>query len=373
MRSLKATIFVTCSLLGMITAGWLRGQDKNSKEFALRGLDPVELTRGRESEGEDRFAASSGKFRYRFVSDENRRLFETDPERYGIRFGGACMRMGPLSGGGDSDRFVVHAGGIYVFASDACRNTFLKSPDRYVIREDPKIAQDEESSKRASDVLDRAVEALGGKEKLLSLKTLGIDLEIILKTPESETRFIRKSILGHDFDYFTEDVYDTYRGGWKISGGRGFFTWGKGEYAAPSVSRFMTRTLMHEPVAVLKSFLAGKCQAMISATGEDADSDSDAVIVNTGEGSTTLIVDRKTGQIKGTRFDGWGNLGMSRFERTYEDFSTFDGLSLPRKISTRVDGKVTEGLTTRIVSIRINDPADSGRTTVPPAGAADSK
>ena len=190
------------ALIGLGNCGTAAAQAEKKLEFALRGLDPVELVRGNESEGSNELVATSGKFRYRFKSEANRKLFETDPERFGIRFDGACMRMGPLSGAGDPERFAVHSGGIYVFASDACRITFLKSPDKFMVPEEPELRTDETSARHSKAILDRAVEAMGGKAKLVSIETLGIDFEISLKTPDRDTRFVRKTLLEKDFDYF---------------------------------------------------------------------------------------------------------------------------------------------------------------------------
>ena len=100
--------------------------------LALRGLDPLELVAGNEVEGDPALTYDRNGFRYAFVSEENREEFHEEGGRYEIQLGGACGRMGPLSGTGDPDNFLVHDGKIYVFASDACRESFKKDPAKHV-------------------------------------------------------------------------------------------------------------------------------------------------------------------------------------------------------------------------------------------------
>jgi predicted RND superfamily exporter protein len=58
---------------------------------ALHGYDPVAyFTEGRPRPGDPRFEARLDGARYRFASEEHRRLFEADPQRYTPEYGGYC-------------------------------------------------------------------------------------------------------------------------------------------------------------------------------------------------------------------------------------------------------------------------------------------
>jgi putative intracellular protease/amidase/YHS domain-containing protein len=102
---------------------------------ALRGLDPVLLTKGEEAKGLASLAIERGGYRYHFATEANRKTFESDPERYEIQLKGACAfmaRNGAPPGSGDPDRYYVHDGRIYIFASENCRDSFKVAPSRYL-------------------------------------------------------------------------------------------------------------------------------------------------------------------------------------------------------------------------------------------------
>ncbi|MCG8460068.1 MAG: DJ-1/PfpI family protein [Holophagales bacterium] len=101
----------------------------------LRGLDPVQLARGREVTGDPQIFEMHEDLRYHFASEESRLTFRAEADRYSIQLGAACARMaldGAPPGSGDMDRFLVHEGRIYVFASEVCRQVFQADPRRYL-------------------------------------------------------------------------------------------------------------------------------------------------------------------------------------------------------------------------------------------------
>lgn len=106
-----------------------------SPSEALRGLDPVRLAKGEEVQGLASLAVERGGYRYHFASAADRQAFQSDPERYEIQLKGACAFMaghGAPPGSGDPDRFYVHRGRIYIFASENCRDSFKAAPERYL-------------------------------------------------------------------------------------------------------------------------------------------------------------------------------------------------------------------------------------------------
>ena len=143
--------------------------------LALRGLDPLELVAGNEVEGDPALTYDRNGFRYAFVSEEHREEFHEDGGRFEIQLGGACARMGPLSGTGNPDLFAVHEGKIYVFASGACLESFKKDPARHVDPiEDPLGEGREADRKRGQELLARVLEGVGGAERVDALESLHI-------------------------------------------------------------------------------------------------------------------------------------------------------------------------------------------------------
>lgn len=69
---------------------------------AIHGYDPVAyFTEGRPTRGSERYSYTWQGAEWRFASEENRRLFEADPERYAPQYGGFCAFA--VSRGGTAD------------------------------------------------------------------------------------------------------------------------------------------------------------------------------------------------------------------------------------------------------------------------------
>lgn len=103
----------------------------------LKGLDPVRLARGEEVHGADSLDVTRGRYRYLFADAGSRAMFLAHPARYEIQLDGACAFMatsGAGPGSGDPDRYAIHNGHIYIFASTGCRESFVKDPVRYLPR-----------------------------------------------------------------------------------------------------------------------------------------------------------------------------------------------------------------------------------------------
>ena len=80
--------------------------------------------------------------------------------------------MGPLSGLGSPDRFHVHAGRIYLFASDACMNRFKGAPETFLPSDDARPEATEAELKRGAELMALALKGLGGAERVDALKGL---------------------------------------------------------------------------------------------------------------------------------------------------------------------------------------------------------
>jgi len=101
----------------------------------LQGLDPVHLARGNEVPGDSAISEEYDGYRYHFVDEGTRQQFRSAPDRYAIQLRAACAAMaksGAKPGTGDPDRFYVHGGRIYVFASDRCRREFMADPEQFL-------------------------------------------------------------------------------------------------------------------------------------------------------------------------------------------------------------------------------------------------
>lgn len=102
-------------------------------ERELFPFDPVILIgTGERLEGQAARESAYGNYRYRFATEASQKAFDAVPSRFAIAMGGGCARMGPLGGAGEVGRFEVVEDRLYIFASDACRASFLKSPKDFL-------------------------------------------------------------------------------------------------------------------------------------------------------------------------------------------------------------------------------------------------
>ncbi len=122
-------------------------------------VDPVALVRsGEEVPGLESLRLVRHGWEFRFASPENRSEFLRTPEKFLPAQGGACGRMGPLSGYGRGDLYAVHDGRLWLFASPGCRSGFLANPAAMTDPVAPKPRPSAEAQKAAR----RMVEAAGG-------------------------------------------------------------------------------------------------------------------------------------------------------------------------------------------------------------------
>ncbi len=103
--------------------------EEPSGRLAVGGLDPVELTKGREEMGKPEIIAVHGAFRYQFVSEPNRVAFASDPERFSIQNESCPVVPGV---GIQPGFFAVHEGRIYAFASQGCVREFEEAPESFL-------------------------------------------------------------------------------------------------------------------------------------------------------------------------------------------------------------------------------------------------
>ena len=99
-------------------------------KLALDGLDPVELIQGQTAQGQPRYSAERGDFRYWFKSEENRSKFASDPEKYGLQLNGKCVLSDSMPG--TQKLHTVVDGRIYLGASEHCIGRFKESPGTFV-------------------------------------------------------------------------------------------------------------------------------------------------------------------------------------------------------------------------------------------------
>ena len=318
-----------------------------SQAPALRGLDPVALCRGHEVAGDDAWTASHEGLRYRFGDAASRDTFVADPARWAIQLGGACARMGPLSGLGDPDRWLVHDGRIYVFASESCREGFASDPSAHLDLDEPRPAPDT-SHERARAQLLAAVRARPSTWRTLRYRTARQQGEA------TSTRVVEMqspSSVRVDTEY--RDGDRTWRYAHAVSPAGGFvFSAGEAREMAGAARAGVLRALCREPAVALANLGHGVVTARGRASvGGVAVFEYEVWL----DGAVTVFGVDADGRVRTARFRGRGpDLRFRELVQVFDDFAVVGGTEVPRARRVLVDGDEVASLTEQRLDVEVD-------------------
>lgn len=293
--------------------------------IALTGLDPVELCQGREVAGKPELVAGNARHRFQFSSEANRVRYMSDPERWGLQIGGACAKMGPLSGAGALERWKVYQGRIWVFASEGCRNSFEKNPAAYLDQPDHPFSATAEELAEGKKRLDAMAVAHGpglDKAKFIRWETKtayqaasGPDDWIVVRGAEFPSTFAEASkwISGTNSTTVQGEV------------GAYIDSQGKDDELFPMEVDHFRRGILREPVVLLR---------LRNEPGFIAKPEGSGARVYF-KGLNILLLPGEAGKVVEARF--WGRFAGPNTDviRTYEDFREVNGVAVPFKVVSR--------------------------------------
>jgi len=113
--------------LAPVTWGWY-GPINTSDGIAMKGYDPVSYHLfGQAFQGSESFSLTWKNVKWHFSSDENRVLFESDPERYAPQLGGYCAKTltWGLTLDADPNSWTIQDEKLYLFLSNEYRDDFM--------------------------------------------------------------------------------------------------------------------------------------------------------------------------------------------------------------------------------------------------------
>ncbi len=328
-------------------------------------VDPVELVHGREVSGQESIYADHYIYRYLFSSEANKTAFLKDPAKYEIQLGGGCGRMGPLSGRGSVERYAVHDGKIYLFASDPCRDGFRKAPEKLLEQPDAPPTADDAARQRGRELLDKLLVGMGGAPRIDAIKSYRerhakqIDHQGEKALSADTTTFVYPDRVAHESTW----AKDTW--GSIAVGDAGWFT-------GPSDERPMHRQqvdalrrskLAHNLLHLLQSRKARDftCahvgRTTVTIDGKPVEAEQIDVALH---GATTRIsIDPQQQRVVALEYRGRGpRLSFGMVQKAFSQYRDFNGVTLPVNPETRFDGEVVpreEGLT---VDIAVDGPID---------------
>ena len=185
--------FMRIVLLAALAGGSPQAPAAPAKE-ALDGIDPVVLlTTGKEVTGKASLAVVRDQFQYLFATPENKAAFEKSPEKYQIQLSGACARMGGGVTGNPSDYAVVD-GKIYIFGSDDCHKKFVAAPARFLPKPAPPMPSSPTAVSQGLALVERAVTAIGGAQKLDAVTTYVESSSQVQKRPAGDVAVALKTM-----------------------------------------------------------------------------------------------------------------------------------------------------------------------------------
>ncbi|MEM7203238.1 MAG: hypothetical protein AAF628_23450 [Planctomycetota bacterium] len=326
-------------------------------------VDPVRLVQGDEVAGRRELSVARYGFTYRFASEATRRAFLAEPQRFEAQLGGACARMGPLSGIGSAEIYAVHAGRLYLFASDQCRDGFLRDPEALLLGADPVAVGDAAARARGVEWLARAAAAVGGEEALDRVLTL-------------RRSHVRERVHGEDpyeygdawhVDFGGRAVRETWwakvaaEDGWKrrdVLTPQGDFSVRGTDVAVelhPSQVTAIRQRLGRQPLVILKA--RGRDDFVAVACGEAAG--VARVEVSFAGATTTVGIDAASGRIVSACFRGRGpSQRLGEVVRTFHDFEDFGSLELATRYEVTFDGASVPDAAVTSTETELGQPLD---------------
>lgn len=346
----------TLSLLAVLTLSGL--SDKPTFEF-----DVVEVFSGRATPGKDSITADHGRFVYWFASEKNREAFRRNPERYEIQLGGACARMGPLSGSCRNDIYAVHDGKLYLFASKQCREGFLKAPDKLLERDETIPTPDASAQRKGGELLERAARAIDPVAALAQVKSYR---ETVARDPadKSETMAALAVWTWRFPDSFrVDEAWGKSKYAMYVGGNAGGFIQPNGSWEMVAAqSDALRRQAARHPLAILVSRDKPGFTCSAAGRGRLAGTDVELVTVNFDGATTTLGIDAESDNVIAIRCrERGGPRGtVGEIEKRYSDFRDAGGLMLPHAVRTvAFDGEpFGEVKPTTITKIEVNPSID---------------
>jgi YHS domain-containing protein len=324
----------------------------------LKGFDPIELIDGREVKGSEDLSVVRGKYRYLFATDANRRRFEKSPAEYQIQMGGGCGRMGSLSGVGNPDRFHVFNRRIYIFASEQCRNSFKSAPENHLEAPDAPPAGSAAEQRRAGELIDLALAGLGGAKRVDAIKTLQARITLAYKQGDKVSEYFQTQTFAfpgryrNEYDWGSSKNTDLLLPGAAISVDSGG-AWVREE----PVRAALAREYYRHPLAILKSRRDPGFVAFAAGKDKIGEVEVELLKVGVSGATTTLFIDARSGRILQTAYrDRKGAFG--EVVKTYSDFREAGGLTLPFKVEESFNGKPVASPEVGYESVTINGKLD---------------
>lgn len=329
---------------------WSQARPQTAASAALEGMDPVLLTEGKETPGQESLTLKHGRFTYQFTSEETRERFRKDPEKYGIQLDGACARMGPPTGG-SKDAYFVYENRIYVFGGNDCYKRFSASPEKYLESKQPKEPWNPTPSavKQGQALLKKAIDAMGGTAKWEAVRSY---LETRHRDTPRGTQVMTIAVRWPD-SYRNETTQGEMTfGGLITPAGKYNVFRGEGVAVPESFGPAMLAEWRRDLLSLLLARNAKGFEVYYAGRAGEAD----LLAVNNQGALSTLVLDPTTGQITAIKSRGRNADGFGEARIAYSDYRETGGLRLPFRAEGTFAGDPSPGRSWVVDSYQFNPP-----------------
>lgn len=330
-------------------------------------FDVVEMIAGRDIPGKASASIDYCSFRYSFSTTENRNAFLNDPAKYSVQLGGACGKMGPLSGTGNPNIHAVHDGKLYFFASESCRESFLKDPAARLDPPDVSLSEPAGKESTARHLVEEMVEKMQSTGDISRLSSYRLALQ--------ENKELGGKAYNHVESWtvrFPEDM--RHSDAWNDNGW--VYCWSGGPNGSgaawphskkdvldldPQQRVAMEKIFFRHPLFIAKAVARKDFVAVFRDFGELANRNVVLVDVWFGGVTTTLYIDSNSRKLVATRYRGRGPSGaFGEVLLVFGDEKEVAGLRVPFTSEAYFEGERVRELDLNLSVVEIDPTIDGG-------------
>jgi len=274
--------------------------------------------------------------------------------------------MGPLTGPGSPDRWFVHDGRIYIFASEACRSSFTSNPENHIDRPDAAPAGTEVEKRRVAELIARALAAFGGARNVDALRSWRASIAGTAKGNSGPVETLDSVAVLFPGRYRRDYAWGQFRASDAVSGAEGFRSENQTAWPMEAFERDYTeRLFLRHPLVLLQARRDPEFRAFAAGRQKLGDRDVEWLTAGLRGATSRLAIDLETGRVLAVAFRGRaGSLGD--IVRTYSDFREADGLTLPFTTELSFNGKPMPSAKRTYTSIELNVALDESLFRQPP-------
>lgn len=204
-----------------------------------------------------------------------------------------------------------------------------------------------ESLAQGKTILEKAIQAMGGSDKIKAVKSTAFKGDMVAQGMAMAAEGI---IFYPDRIKFTINT----PGGqvvMKINGAKGIAQTPQGNFPLPEAQvKPMLDNILRDPIYVWQNL--DKYQVQFLGDKKFADLDTVDLFIN-GPGTFHLFIDKKSFQVVGCQYQGVTQSGPATMEDTYSDFRPVDGILFSFKTLTKANGQTASEMNIKEIKLNI--------------------